>query len=132
MVPSKMTEQVKLDLHVLRLRSAMDPTQHYKKIDTKGMPKTFQVTLLFLDSMAQVGTIVDDPTNFYSSRSTKRDRKKDIIDSILSDPTSRMYYNKKFQEIQAHKQRSARDIYRKRMQISLPAWKFKSSFKKFK
>lgn len=44
MVPSKITERVKLDIHMLRLRNAIDPTQHYKKFDAKDLSKTFQVT----------------------------------------------------------------------------------------
>lgn len=47
MVPSKITERVKLDLHMLRLRNAIDPSQHYKKFDTKAIPKVFQVFILY-------------------------------------------------------------------------------------
>lgn len=55
------TDEVKNDLRVLRLRSALDPKTFYKKFDTTKFPKYFQF-----------GTVVEGAAEFYSSRLADR------------------------------------------------------------
>ena len=38
------TPELKNDLRILKMRGALDPSRHYKKNDTKELPKYFQVT----------------------------------------------------------------------------------------
>lgn len=42
----ELTEELKRDLQVIRMRKALDPKQFYKGNDMKGLPKYFQVILL--------------------------------------------------------------------------------------
>lgn len=42
----EITEEMRNDLEVLKMRSALDPKHFYKKNDFKNLPKYFQVNLL--------------------------------------------------------------------------------------
>ena len=41
------TPELKNDLRILKMRGALDPSRHYKKNDTKELPKYFQVCRIF-------------------------------------------------------------------------------------
>ena len=43
----EMTPELQNELDVLRMRSAIDPTRFYKKLDSTAPPKYFQVKLGF-------------------------------------------------------------------------------------
>ena len=43
----QLTEELKNDLKLLRMRNALDPTRHYKTADSKNLPRYFQVSMLF-------------------------------------------------------------------------------------
>ncbi|KAJ6430510.1 hypothetical protein OIU84_021835 [Salix udensis] len=85
------TPELKRDLQLLKLRSAIDPKRHYKRGDpkSKDLPKYFQV-----------GTVVESATDFYSGRLTKKERKATIADELLSDQTFRAYRKRKVREIE--------------------------------
>jgi len=40
----EITPEVKLDLQLIKMRNVLDRKRHYKKDDTKGLPKYFQVS----------------------------------------------------------------------------------------
>ncbi|KAG8435557.1 hypothetical protein GDO86_013481 [Hymenochirus boettgeri] len=88
----EMTEEIKNDLKALKMRRAMDPKRFYKKNDREGFPKYFQV-----------GTIVDSPLDFYTSRIPKKQRKRTIVEELLADSEFRRYNKKKYKEISAEK-----------------------------
>ncbi|RXN39334.1 deoxynucleotidyltransferase terminal-interacting 2-like protein [Labeo rohita] len=88
----ELTEELKNDLKALKMRSAMDPKRFYKKNDREGLPKYFQV-----------GTVVDNPVDFYSSRIPKKQRKRTIVEELLADAEFRSYNKKKYHEIMAEK-----------------------------
>ena len=50
-----MTDEVKRDLRLLKLRGVMDPKRFYKSADQTKFPKYFQF-----------GTVAEGPTEFYS------------------------------------------------------------------
>ncbi|KAL9400973.1 hypothetical protein Peur_004822 [Populus x canadensis] len=85
------TPELKRDLQLLKLRSAIDPKRHYKRGDpkSKDLPKYFQV-----------GTVVESATDFYSGRLTKKERKATIADELLYDQTFRAYRKRKVREIE--------------------------------
>ncbi|XP_029393994.1 deoxynucleotidyltransferase terminal-interacting protein 2 [Mus pahari] len=70
----ELTDELKNDLRALKMRAGMDPKRFYKKNDRDGFPKYFQV-----------GTIVDNPADFYHSRIPKKQRKKTIVEELLAD-----------------------------------------------
>jgi Fcf2 pre-rRNA processing len=46
-----------------------------------------------------MGTIIESPTEYFSARLKKKDRKETIVES-LADQQSREYFKRKYQEIQ--------------------------------
>lgn len=82
------TPEIKHDLQVLRMRSALDPKRFYKKNDMQTLPKHFHV-----------GKVVDSPMDFYSSRLTKKERKKTIVDELMADAEFMKYNKRKYKEI---------------------------------
>ncbi|CAA3030446.1 rRNA-processing protein fcf2-like [Olea europaea var. sylvestris] len=86
-----MTPELKKDLQLLKLRSAIDPKRHYKKGDSKSktLPKYFQV-----------GTVIESAEEFYSGRLTKKERKATLADELLSDRNLGTYRKRKVREIE--------------------------------
>ncbi|XP_062855094.1 deoxynucleotidyltransferase terminal-interacting protein 2 isoform X2 [Trichomycterus rosablanca] len=92
----ELTEELKNDLRVLKMRSAMDPKRFYKKNDREGFPKYFQV-----------GTVVDNPVDFYHSRIPKKQRKRTMVEELLADAEFRSFNKRKYQEIMSEKAKEA-------------------------
>ncbi|KAL6079539.1 hypothetical protein STEG23_038094, partial [Scotinomys teguina] len=88
----ELTDELKNDLKALKMRASMDPKSFYKKNDRDGFPKCFQV-----------GTIVDNPADFYHSRIPKTQRKKTIVEELLADSEFRRFNRRKYSEIMAEK-----------------------------
>ncbi|KAL4825967.1 hypothetical protein H8958_015382 [Nasalis larvatus] len=61
----EMTNELKNDLKALKMRASMDPKRFYKKNDRDGFPKYFQI-----------GTLVDNPADFYHSRNSQEAKEK--------------------------------------------------------
>ncbi|GAV64397.1 LOW QUALITY PROTEIN: Fcf2 domain-containing protein, partial [Cephalotus follicularis] len=89
-----LTPELKKDLQLLKLRSAIDPKRH-KNGDSKSktLPKYFQASLF-------VETIVESAEEFFSNRLTKKERKATIADELLSDSTFVQYRKRKIREIE--------------------------------
>jgi len=84
------TPELKKDLEILQLRHVMDPKRHFKRAGkSKALPRYFQV-----------GTVVEPPSEFYSGRLTKRERKTTLVDELLSDQSHKSYRKRKVREIQ--------------------------------
>ena len=47
MPATEVTPEIKLDLQLLKMRNVLDRKRHYKKDDSKGLPKYFQVIIQF-------------------------------------------------------------------------------------
>ncbi|CAJ0750530.1 18058_t:CDS:2 [Entrophospora sp. SA101] len=77
----EITPEIKNDLQVLKLRNVLDPKRFYKKDNSKKFPKYFQI-----------GTIIEGPTEFYSSRLPRKERKQTIVDELLADDQAKKYY----------------------------------------
>ncbi|KAJ1921894.1 rrna-processing protein fcf2 [Mycoemilia scoparia] len=95
------TPELKRDLRVLKLRNALDPKRFYRKEDRDEVPKYFEV-----------GTIVEGPTEFYSGRLTRKERKETIVQELMADAESRDYFKRKFNEIQSKKASGGKQWYR--------------------
>ncbi|XP_034737945.1 deoxynucleotidyltransferase terminal-interacting protein 2 [Etheostoma cragini] len=88
----EITQELKGDLQVLKMRGSMDPKRFYKKNDRDGFPKYFQV-----------GTVVDSAIDFYHSRVPKKSRKRTMVEELLSDAQFRQNNKKKYQHIVTEK-----------------------------
>ncbi|XP_004635808.1 deoxynucleotidyltransferase terminal-interacting protein 2 [Octodon degus] len=92
----ELTDELKNDLKALKMRASMDPKRFYKKNDRDGFPKYFQI-----------GTIVDNPADFYHSRIPKKQRKRTIVEELLADSEFRRYNRRKYSEIMSEKAANA-------------------------
>jgi len=91
MKTAKMTPELALDLKVLSMRNYLDPKRFYKNTKPdEDEPKFFQV-----------GTVIDSPADFYSSRIPMKMRKKTFVDELLADQSFRAYTKRKYGELQA-------------------------------
>lgn len=99
----EITQELKGDLQVLKMRGSLDPKRFYKKNDRDGFPKYFQV-----------GTVVDSPVDFYHSRIPKKERKRTMVEELLNDAEFRQKNKKKYQQIIAEKAAQAAGKRRKK------------------
>ncbi|XP_068081689.1 deoxynucleotidyltransferase terminal-interacting protein 2 isoform X2 [Anabrus simplex] len=91
----ELTDELKRDLEVLQMRSALDPKHFYKKNDLKVLPKFFQV-----------GRVEDDPVDFYASRIPRRERKKTLVDELMADADFKSYNKRRYKEIIEERRKS--------------------------
>lgn len=84
----EITQELKGDLQVLKMRGSLDPKRFYKKNDRDGFPKYFQV-----------GSVMDNAVDFYHSRIPKKERKRTMVEELLADAEFRHTNKKKYQHI---------------------------------
>ncbi|XP_024134579.1 deoxynucleotidyltransferase terminal-interacting protein 2 isoform X2 [Oryzias melastigma] len=99
----EVSQELKGDLQVLKMRGSLDPKRFYKKNDRDGFPKYFQV-----------GTVVDSPLDFYHSRVPKKERKRTMVEELLTDAEFRQKNKKRFQQIMAEKAAQAAGKHKKK------------------
>ncbi|CAK1548141.1 unnamed protein product [Leptosia nina] len=95
MAAPELTPELKRDLQLLRMRSALDPKHFYKKNDMEVLPKYFQV-----------GKVMDSPLDHVNERLTKKQRKRTIVDELLADADLQKYNKKKYKEIMDEKRKT--------------------------
>lgn len=78
----------KLALDGLKLRDTLDPSRFYKKNATENISTNFQI-----------GTIIEDPIDYYASRATRKERKQTLIDELIDD--SKQVIKKRFHRLRA-------------------------------
>ncbi|XP_018328569.1 deoxynucleotidyltransferase terminal-interacting protein 2 [Agrilus planipennis] len=99
---TEVTEEIKHDLEVLQMRSALDPKHFYKKNDLKVLPKYFQI-----------GKVLDSPLDHYNNRIPKKQRKRTLVDELLADAEFSKYNKRKYKEIIEEKQKTDYKAWRK-------------------
>lgn len=82
-------DNTRMDMEMIRMRGVLDPKRFYKHNDRRALPKYFQM-----------GTVVDEGTDFYSSRLTKRQRKQTLVEELMADANIRQYNKRKYSEVQ--------------------------------
>jgi hypothetical protein len=90
MQPTPMTEELKTDLAVIRNRTHLDPKKFYKSADKQH-------------SIVQFGTVIEGASEYYSSRLTKKQRRANITEEILADPSTADYATNKFKKMSREK-----------------------------
>ncbi|PYI10902.1 nucleolus protein required for cell viability [Aspergillus sclerotiicarbonarius CBS 121057] len=98
---TELTTELKRDLQLLRMRSVLDPKRHYKKEGGKA----------HIPQYSQVGTIIEGPTEFFSSRIVKKDRKKTFVEEALAVERENKRFEAKYRGIQTLKQSGKRSYY---------------------
>ncbi|KAK5988741.1 rRNA-processing protein fcf2 [Cladobotryum mycophilum] len=97
---TNLTPEFKRDWQLLRMRGVLDP-KHQKKALRSAPPK-----------YSQVGEIIEGPTDFYSARLTRRERKSTLLEHIMTehdDPKLKSKYT----DIQQQKTSGKKAFYRK-------------------
>lgn len=84
MAKPELTDERRRDLEILKMRKVLDTKTFYKKNDIQQLPKYFAV-----------GTVVDNATDFYSGRISKKQRKQTLVDELLADTQFKKINQKK-------------------------------------
>lgn len=100
---ARMTPELQKDLRVIENRQHLDPKRFYKSSGT-GRRKGE------LPNRVHVGTIVVGAHEFYSSRLTRRERRRSVLDEVLCDERVMNYTKKKFKTLQQAKQINKRVV----------------------
>jgi hypothetical protein len=103
---TNVTPGLKRDLQLLQMRSVLDPHRHYKKTSSKKSK---------IPQFSQVGTIIEGPTEFYSSRINKKDRAKNFVEEAMVGEQSNGRFKRKYNEIQDAKTSGKKAHYKKLM-----------------
>ena len=72
------------------MRSVLDPKRHYKKENGKAAPPSF----------SQVGTVLEGPTEFFSARIQKKNRKQTFVEEVLAGEALTGRFQSKYEDIQ--------------------------------
>ncbi|KAI1847776.1 hypothetical protein JX265_009204 [Neoarthrinium moseri] len=94
------------DLKLLKMRNVLDPKRFYKKDSSKASVPEF----------SQVGTIVEGPTEYFSARMTKKERKRTLLEEVMETEASNRKFKSKYGEIQAAKTSGKKGYYKKMTQ----------------
>jgi hypothetical protein len=96
-----LTPEFKRDLQLLNMRSVLDPHRMYKK------PGKFRVP-----EYSQMGVIVEGPTEFFSGRIQKKDRKKTFVEDALATEAKTGRFKMKYGEVQMKKTSGKKAFYK--------------------
>ncbi|KAL4782738.1 Fcf2 pre-rRNA processing-domain-containing protein [Aspergillus varians] len=97
-----LTPELKRDLQLLRMRSILDPKRHYKKENSKAQPPKY----------SQVGTIIEGPTEFFSGRIAKRDRKRTFVEEALVLENENKRFESRYKDVQDKKTSGKKAFYK--------------------
>jgi len=92
------------DMKLIQMRGSLDPKQFFKR-SSKHMDNTF----------FQMGTVIDDSTEYYGARLTKKERKQTLVEELMNDAQIRQHNKKKYVELQMKKMKNKKgNIFKKK------------------
>lgn len=102
---------------MLRSRAYLDPKRHYRtardEADTKALPK-----------FVQLGTVVEGPSEYYSARLSRAERKGgSLVDQLLADEAVRKYAKRNYDAVSAAAAAGGVRAFKQRKVGAQPAWK---------
>lgn len=100
---TNLTPELKRDLQLLKMRNVLDPHRHYKKESGKMQAPEY----------SQVGTIIEGPTEFFSGRIEKAQRKKTFVEEVLAGEQETKRFKRKYGELQDRKTSGKKAFYKK-------------------
>lgn len=103
MPKTDLTPELKRDLQLLKMRNVLDPKRHYKKDNAKNDVPAF----------SQVGTIIEGPTEFFSSRLSNKDRKQTLLEEVINQEESSGRFKRKYNDISTKKASGGKNFYKK-------------------
>lgn len=88
-----MTDEIKNELEIVRMRSALDTKHFYKRSETKTLPKYFQI-----------GKVLPSPLDHYNERNEgKKSKAKSLVDELMADAEFQKKNKRKYREIMESK-----------------------------
>ncbi|KAF2999229.1 hypothetical protein E8E13_001875 [Curvularia kusanoi] len=103
MPKTNLTPELKRDLQLLKMRNVLDPKRHYKKDNAKNDVPAF----------SQVGTIIEGPTEFFSSRLSNKDRKQTLLEEVVNQEEQSGRFKRKYNDISVKKASGGKNFYKK-------------------
>ena len=97
-----MTPELARDFQLLKMRSVLDPKRHYKKENSTSEREP---------KFSQVGTIIEGPTEYFSGRITKRDRKRTFVEEAMGAERETRRFKAKYNDIQVSKRSGKKSFY---------------------
>ena len=85
--PMEMTDELRRDLKMIKMRSYIDPKRFYKAPDK-------------MNKVLHVGTVIEGPADYLSSRLTRKERKQTLLEEIISDDKVKSYTKRVYNQIQ--------------------------------
>uniref|UniRef100_U5EQ34 Putative fcf2 pre-rrna processing n=1 Tax=Corethrella appendiculata TaxID=1370023 RepID=U5EQ34_9DIPT len=95
---TEMTDEIKNELELIRMRSALDSQHFYKRNEMKTLPKYFQI-----------GKVVDSPLDYYNDRAeggSKKRKANTLVDELMADAEFQKRNKKKYAEALEHKKKT--------------------------
>jgi hypothetical protein len=102
MPKTELTPELRRDLQLLKMRSVLDPHRHYKKDNKRDDVPAF----------SQVGTIIEGPTEFFSSRLKNKERKQTMLEEVVAQEQASGRFKRKYEDIQTSKQSGKKNFYK--------------------
>jgi hypothetical protein len=99
---TNLTPELKRDFQLLKMRSVLDPKRFYKKDSSKGLPE-----------FSQVGTVIEGPTEYFTSRLTNKEKKRTLVEEVLQGEKKSGRFKSKYNEIQESKTSGKRAHYKR-------------------
>lgn len=84
------------------MRSILDTKRHYKKENSKAQAPKY----------SQVGTIIEGPTEFFSGRIAKRDRKRTFVEEALVLEKENKRFETRYNDVQGKKRSGKKAFYK--------------------
>lgn len=90
-LPEKELEmEDKLALDAIKLRETLDPSRFYKKKSADKIAKHFQI-----------GTVIEHPVDYYTSRATRKERKANLVDELVAEAEFQKNVKKRYNRLRA-------------------------------
>ncbi|KAF2028452.1 Fcf2-domain-containing protein [Setomelanomma holmii] len=93
MPKTDLTPELRRDLQLLKMRNVLDPKRHYKKDSAKN----------YVPAFSQVGTVIEGATEFFSSRLNNRERKRTLLEEVISQEKESGRFQRKYEDINKSK-----------------------------
>lgn len=87
------------------MRNVLDPKRHYKKDNSKAQIPEF----------SQVGTLVEGKAEFYTARLQNRDRKRTLVEEVMSGERENGRFKHQYNDIQEKKRSGKKGHYKAQM-----------------
>lgn len=86
----ELTDELRNELEVIKMRNTLDSKRFYKRSEAKTLPKFFQV-----------GKIMSNPLDHYEERNQKTP--KSLVDELMADAEFQKRNKRKYNEIMENK-----------------------------